>query len=116
MLDSLTTHGGIMPMQSFTFGLTPEHIIREAFARETPDGYRIRAQGIDAVTLETVSREPSAVWDADALVSVLADLADFPEDGGARWGDYGHYSASEIIDNAFGLRTSILETLGIEEI
>jgi hypothetical protein len=98
-------------MQTFTFGTTPEHVIRDAFAREIDGHYRMEARGIDAVTLDAVGGP--ATLDADGLVHLLAMLADFPESPDV---DTDRYSVPEIIENAFSLRTSILSTLGIEEI
>lgn len=95
----------------YTYGTTPEAIIRAAFDAETPGGYHIDAQGIDSVTLDVIGRG-SGTYDADQLVALLNELRDFPDD----FPPHERYSAEEIADNAWSLRASIFETLGIEEI
>jgi hypothetical protein len=105
-------------MQSFTFGTTPEHVIREAFDRAHPDGFTVVWRGIDAVTLEAAGCPGDGAWTADELVATLGALAatfDGAHDERARE-LMGRYSALEIIENAASLRTSILEVLGIEEV
>jgi hypothetical protein len=98
-------------MQTFTFGTTPESVIRAAFERETPDGYYIDAQGIDPATMDVIGYgSDSGIYDADQLITLLDELYDFPADlpPHDRYGD--------LRENAWSLRASILETLGIEEI
>jgi hypothetical protein len=101
-------------MQSFTFGTTPEPVIREAFDRECPDGTIIViARGIDAVSLEAAGYSEGN-WTADDVVRIVGALTDVEDAAAATLA--GRYTADEIISNAESLRTSILAALGIEEI
>jgi hypothetical protein len=106
-----------MTDSTFTFGMTPESVVREAFARECPDGtFAVVARGIDAVSLEAAGC-CDGDWSADELVEAIAALAavdDGVHDGAHELAEY--YTADEIIENAVSLRTDILSVLGIEEI
>jgi hypothetical protein len=106
-------------METYTFGTTPEEAIREAFAREIETGgYAITARGIDAVTLDAAVCSDGE-WTVDELLGTLTALGDLTPEAAnvtlARRGD-DRYSPSEIVENADSLRSSILETLGIEEV
>jgi hypothetical protein len=106
-------------MQSYTHGTTPYDVIIEAHARVTPLGYTIVARGIDSVTLDA-AQHGDGTFDAHGLATLL-DALDGIEEGAASQvladtGEADRYTAEEIVDNAMSLRTSILETLGIEEI
>jgi hypothetical protein len=91
-------------MQTFTFGTTPESVIRSAFERETPDGFSIDVQGWDSETLDVIGYG-SGTYSVDQLIALLDALRDYPV------ADYRVLS-----DYARSLRASILESLGIEEI
>jgi hypothetical protein len=103
---------------TFTFGMTPESVIREALEYTEGATFRIDARGIDAVTLAAACCSDGE-WDADELVGTLAALLKV-----TGWQatialiDRGEtdYTAWEIVENAESLRCGILETLGIEEI
>jgi hypothetical protein len=102
---------------TFTFGMTPEGVVRNALEYTEGATFRIDARGIDAVTLEAACCSDGE-WDADELVGTLAALAAVGD--GAHDERVaalaGRYTADEIVFNAVSLRTDILSVLGIEEV
>jgi hypothetical protein len=107
-----------MTDSTFTFGTTPESVVREALEYTEGATFRMEARGIDAVTLAAACCSDGE-WDADELIGTLRALLDVTEwQATVALIDRGesNYTAWEIVSNAASLRTGILSVLGIEEI